>query len=112
MKYYLNYDKNNNIVGYSNCPNISSDFECREVTESEYNEHIKTLDKKQDILNELNDLRAWFESDYTKQEQKLRRLHTLELKTDDGLSAYDELMKLYVLAEEKRKEIQRLEKLI
>lgn len=54
-------------------------------------------------------LKQWFDSFYTKNEQKFRRLHTLGLKCDDGSEPIEKLKQLYREAEEKRKEIQRLE---
>ena len=54
-------------------------------------------------------LKQWFDSFYTKNEQKFRRLHTLGLKCDDGSEPIEKLKQLYSEAEEKRKEIQRLE---
>ena len=55
-------------------------------------------------------LKDWFNTYYTVQEQKLRRLHTLQLLCDDGTSPYYKLIDLYNLAEKHRKEIQELEK--
>lgn len=54
-------------------------------------------------------LKQWFDTFYTKNEQKFRRLHTLGLKCDDGSEPIEKLKQLYSEAEEKRKEIQRLE---
>ena len=58
----------------------------------------------------INELKQWFNTYYTIQEQKLRRLHTLQLLCDDGISPYYALIDLYNLAEKYRKEIQELEK--
>lgn len=60
-------------------------------------------------LNKIFELIFWFSNYYTIQEQKLRRLHTLGLKCDDGSEPIEKLKQLYREAEEKRKEIQRLE---
>lgn len=57
----------------------------------------------------INILKNWFNSYYTEHEQKYRRLHTLGLKCDDGSEPIEKLKELYREAEEKRKEIQRLE---
>lgn len=54
-------------------------------------------------------LKQWFDVKYTHYEQKYRRLHTLGLKCDDGSEPIEKLKQLYREAEEKRKEIQRLE---
>lgn len=60
-------------------------------------------------LEELRSLRNWFDTEYTKQEQKLRRLHTMGLTCDNGAVPYTELINLYTEAETKRKRIQELE---
>ena len=64
----------------------------------------------QEELNqrEIAQLREWFDADYTKNEQKYRRLHTLGLTCDNGQKPYDALVELYREAEEKRKRIQTL----
>lgn len=59
--------------------------------------------------NKISSLKIWFNTEYTKQEQKLRRLHTLGLKCEDGYEPIEKLKQLYREAEETRKEIQRLE---
>lgn len=66
-----------------------------------------TIEEKR---NELSYITTWFDIDYTRKEQKLRRLIALGKKTDEGADANIELTKLYVEAEEKRKKIQELEK--
>lgn len=58
---------------------------------------------------EIDYLKWWFDDEYLKQEQKLRRLRTLKLLTDDNKDPYNELIKLYNQAEEHRKRIQFLE---
>lgn len=65
-----------------------------------------------ELINEELNLRCWFENDYTKQEQKFRRLRTLGILCDNGDSPYDKLMELYTEAEQKRRRIQELELLI
>ena len=62
--------------------------------------------------NELNNLKQWFNNIYQYQEQKYRRLHTLQQLCDNGASPYDMLIELYKEAEVKRKRIQELEVLI
>lgn len=62
--------------------------------------------------NEINELKNWFDEEYSKQEQKFRRLRTLNILCDDGAEPYDALIKLYNDAEVKRKRIQELELLI
>ena len=69
--------------------------------------------KKYDInMTEIDYLKLWFNEDYTIEEQKLRRLHTLGKLTDEGKEPYNELINLYNEAEIKRARIQELEVLI
>lgn len=106
MDYYLYY-KDNKIIGYSNCLNISDDFECVKVTEEEYINYLNTS-KKPTKKSQIADLKMWFNTYYTEHEQKYRRLHSLNLLCDDGSKPYDKLLELYKEAEEKRKQIQEL----
>ena len=62
--------------------------------------------------DELSKLKIWFETEYTKLEQKYRRLYTLKLYCDDGSYPYDKLIDLYNDAEYKRDRIKELERLI
>lgn len=62
--------------------------------------------------DELFKLKCWFNYEYAPKEQKYRRLHTLGLKCDNGADPYNELVKLYEEAEQKRKRIQEIEELI
>ena len=64
------------------------------------------------LISEMIDIKEWFETEYSKQEQKFRRLRTLNILCDDGVEPYDALIKLYNDAEVKRKRIQELELLI
>ena len=61
---------------------------------------------------ELDTLTNWFNTEYTKLEQKYRRLYALKLYTDNGYNPYDELLALYETAERKRRRIQELEVII
>lgn len=70
----------------------------------------KIVTEKDNAKLRINELKQWFNTYYTIQEQKLRRLHTLQLLCDDGTSPYYALVDLYNLAEKYRKEIQELEK--
>lgn len=54
----------------------------------------------------------WFNYEYSYKEQKFRRLITLGRYDDDGVDPQIKLTKLYQEAEEKRKQIQNLEKII
>lgn len=57
----------------------------------------------------INELKLWFNTEYTKLEQKYRRLRTLNKLCDDGSNPESKLLELYNLAEQKRFEIQQLE---
>lgn len=60
-------------------------------------------------IKKIEKLRLWFDTEYTKQEQKYRRLRTLSKLCDDGSNPEIKLRELYILAEQKRLEIQQLE---
>lgn len=64
------------------------------------------------LITEYESLISWYDNYYTIHEQKYRRLYTLNLNDDDGISGYDKLIQLYNEAEIKRKRIQELEVLI
>ena len=63
-------------------------------------------------MTEIDYLKLWFNEEYTKLEQKYRRLHTLGKLTDEGKDPYNELINLYNEAEIKRARIQELERLL
>lgn len=68
---------------------------------------------KQELsIYEIDNIKYWFNNYYQEHEQKYRRLHTLGLKCDNGSDPYNELVKLYNEAEQKRKRIQEIEELI
>lgn len=72
--------------------------------------YIYTLYTDKELAqNSMKEIENWFDEEYTKQEQKLRRLITLKQKTDNDSDPYNELIALYNFAEGKRKEYQRLE---
>lgn len=64
------------------------------------------------LSKEYNELRMWFNNTYSYQEQKYRRLITLNKLDDDGIDANEKLIALYDEAEEKRKRIQNLEAIL
>ena len=68
--------------------------------------------KREVIENEYLTLKQWFDVDYSRLEQKYRRLYTLKLYCDDGKYPYDKLIDLYNEAEYKRARIQELERLL
>lgn len=70
-------------------------------------ERVITEEEKAQIR--INQLKLWFDTEYTKQEQKYRRLRTLNKLCDDGSNPESKLLELYNLAEQKRLEIQQLE---
>ena len=78
-------------------------------TEPEQPKHELEL---QNAKYEYEHLVKWFDVDYTRLEQKYRRLHTLQELCDNGATPYDMLIWLYKEAEVKRKRIQELEVLI
>lgn len=65
-----------------------------------------------ELKNEISDIKFWYDTYYSQHEQKYRRLHTLGQKCDNGADPYNELIKLYEEAEQKRKRIQKIEELI
>lgn len=68
--------------------------------------------KQHELQEEYNTLVEWFNNDYTKQEQKLRRLYTMQKLTDNNTNPYDDLLLLYNKAETNRRRIQEIEGLI
>lgn len=68
--------------------------------------------KHEQAISEIDRLKWWFDNYYAQHEQKYRRLHTLNMPTDEGTSAYDALIALYNEGEIKRARIQELEALI
>ncbi len=70
------------------------------------------LSEKDKNLNELTELKIWYDNYYAQHEQKYRRLHTLNKLTDDEKDPYSELINLYNEAEIKRARIHELEALL
>lgn len=68
--------------------------------------------QKDKALQEIDDIKQWFDVDYARLEQKYRRLYTLKLYCNDGSYPYDKLIDLYNEAEYKRARIQQLERVI
>ena len=111
MKYFLHYDKENNIIGCGTMPTICQTYECREVSKEKYNDYYSLLEKKKEIQKKIEELTNWFDSTYRYKIEKYTRLIALEKLDDDGFSAESKLTKLYEEAEEKRYKIQKLEKI-
>ena len=85
------------------------------IEENEYGMPIlkpNELTEREVLQNEHSRLVEWFDVEYARKEQKLRRLHTLGKVTDKGVHPYDELINLYSEAEIKRARIQELERLL
>jgi len=66
-------------------------------------------DYKRTNLDEITDIKDWFNNVYSYKEQKLRRLNTLNKTCENGNLPYDELIALYNEAELKRARLQELE---
>lgn len=99
-----NYTKVEIDDNYSDC--IGEDFN------EDLTFNVDKYNKRKNIKlarAEIAELKTWFDTIYTKQEQKLRRLITLKTLCDDGQYPEDKLITLYNEAELKRKRIQELE---
>ena len=73
-------------------------------------EHVATKNEK--YAQEISELKEWFNTTYTIQEQKLNRLSRLNQLTDDGVAPAEKLLELDKQAELNRKRIQQLEDLL
>lgn len=73
---------------------------------------IPPLAAKELAQIEIEELKSWFDNDYTYKEQKYRRLIALGKTDDDGIDAQTKLSGLYQEAETKRARIQELELLL
>lgn len=69
----------------------------------------RVITEKEKAQSRINELNKWFYTEYTKQEQKYRRLRTLNKLCDDGSNPEEKLIELYNNAEVYRLEIQSLE---
>ena len=102
---FLKNNPNYTITEIKKDENDNRQFKFILKSEIEHTEDIKNQ-------NEIENLKSWFTNDYTIHEQKYRRLYTLGLNDDDGLSGYNKLIQLYNEAEIKRARIQELERLL
>ena len=102
---FLKNNPNYTITEIEKDENDNRQFKFILKSEIEHAEDIKNQ-------NEIENLKSWFTNDYTIHEQKYRRLYTLGLNDDDGLSGYNKLIQLYNEAEIKRARIQELERLL
>ena len=58
MKYYLHYDNESNVIGYSTMPVSNPEFVCKEVSQEEYELFVEK--KNQELeLQELNEQRKF-----------------------------------------------------
>ena len=95
---------------YTDCIPLDFDF-----TDDTFVFNLAKYNKRKNIKlarTEIAELKTWFDTIYTKQEQKLRRLITLKILCDDGQRPEDKLITLYNEAERKRKHIQELEAIL
>ena len=105
-----NYTKVEIDDKYADCIHLDFDF-----TNDTFVFNIAKYNKRKNIKlarAEIAELKTWFDTIYTKQEQKLRRLITLKILCDDGQRPEDKLITLYNEAERKRKRIQDLEAIL
>ena len=49
MKYYLHYDNENNVVGYSTIPVSNPEFICKEVSQEEFDLFMVAKKEKEDL---------------------------------------------------------------
>lgn len=68
----------------------------------------KVLTEEEKAQIQIKELKHWFDTEYTKLEQKYRRLRALNKLCEDSSNPETKLLELYNMAEEKRLEIQRL----
>ncbi len=66
----------------------------------------------EELRAEIWVLGLWFENEYTKDEQKFRRLSTMGRLCDDGSDPNAKLIALYEEAEENRAKIKQYEKML
>ena len=101
---------------YSNACDYSAQngYTIKEITPDSFGRRFQIVEipqptEKQLAEIEIESLKNWFNTYYAEHEQKYRRLHTLNVKCDDGSSPYQALIQLYNTAEINRKRIQELE---
>lgn len=89
------------------------------IKSSDFNEDLSfNIDKYRSRMQsisaeeEIEKLKDWFNDEYTFKDQKYRRLISLGILDDDGVSADIKLTQLYTEAEINRRKIQELETLI
>lgn len=93
----------------------ANDYTIKEIEADVNGKRYQIVEKPQPTVYEVAQrdhyvLKQWFDTIYAYQEQKFRRLMALNKTDDDGVSAAEKLNALYLEAEEKRKQIQELEK--
>lgn len=73
---------------------------------------FENYNPKYEEIIQIREIEEWFNTYYTIHEQKYRRLISLNKMTDTGTSPTTELINLYELAEQKRMQLQSIEKIL
>ena len=96
---------------YANACDYSTQngYTIKEIEPDSFGRRFQIVEIPQPTEIEIESLKNWFNVYYAEHEQKYRRLHTLNVKCDDGSSPYQALIQLYNTAEINRKRIQELE---
>ena len=76
-------------------------YTIKEITPDSFGRRFQIVEisqptEKQLAEIEIESLKNWFNNYYAEHEQKYRRLHTLNVKCDDGSSPYQALIQLYM----------------
>ena len=108
MKYFLHY-KDGKIIGSSNCPNISNDFECVEVSKQEYDKYFEFLELKKEKERLIDNLVGWFDGYFDKQIIQSQWQNDFSVSHDDYFNKdYSNIDDLIKQAQFVREEIKRL----
>ena len=104
---------------YSNACDYSAQngYTIKEIEPDEQGRRFQIVEIPQPTESELaqqeiQELKEWYDIEYSRKEQKYRRLHTLGKLTDEDKDPYNELINLYNVGEIKRARIQELERLL
>lgn len=87
MEFYLHY-RDGEVVGYSNCLNIGDDFECVQVDEQTYLNHLNKEKQKSLLVEEIGELNDWF-IDYDIQIAQYNRCQRLGFIFDGDIEKLD-----------------------
>lgn len=91
---------------------VADDILKRIGIDLQFTDKLGNVSNYTNLSNEIIEIKKWYDTYYTTNEQKYRRLHTLGKLTDEGKDPYNELINLYSEAEIKRARIQELERLL